>query len=245
MNEIKTAFILAAGRGTRLRPLTESCPKPLLPMAGRPIITHVMDHLIAAGIRRFIVNTHHLPQAYHEAFPAGHWRGRPVIFRFEPVLLDSAGGLKNIEDLLDADDETVIACNGDILSDMPIAPLFEEHFKSGAEVTLALRSEGYLKNVGIDETGAVRDIRHIIGSPGLRNCQFASVYAVDRRFFARLKPGKIESVVDVFIRMIKQGRQAIKGVVIDEGFWEGVNDVETYHRLNEHMKEKEGTATRK
>jgi NDP-sugar pyrophosphorylase family protein len=57
---IDTAFILGAGLGTRLRPLTERLPKPLLPVAGRPIITYAMEHLKGIGVRRFIINTHHL-----------------------------------------------------------------------------------------------------------------------------------------------------------------------------------------
>ncbi|MFO7568460.1 MAG: sugar phosphate nucleotidyltransferase, partial [Smithellaceae bacterium] len=61
---IKTAFILGAGLGTRLRPLTENMPKPLLPVGGRPIITYAMEHLRAAGVLRFIVNTHHCAEKY-------------------------------------------------------------------------------------------------------------------------------------------------------------------------------------
>ena len=96
----KTAFILAAGLGTRLQPLTEGCPKPLLEIGGRPIITYAMDHLLTVGVNRFVANTHHFAKAYSEKFPDGQWRGFPITFRHEPILLDTAGGLKNIEDLL-------------------------------------------------------------------------------------------------------------------------------------------------
>jgi NDP-sugar pyrophosphorylase family protein len=229
--KIKTAFILGAGQGTRLRPLTAACPKPLLPIGDRPIITHVMDHLLTCGIRRFIVNTHYLPQAYEAAFPDRQWRGVPIMFSFEPVLLDSAGGLKNIEDLLDGDDQTIIAYNADIMSDMPMGPLIEGHFRYGGEVTLALRSAGYLMNVNINERGRICDIRHILGRPGVKSCQFASIYVIDRRFFHRLTSGRIESIVDVFIRMIQDDPGRLHGVVIDDGAWEAVNDVETYERL--------------
>jgi len=228
---IKTAFLLSAGQGTRLRPLTDACPKPLLPIGGRPIITHVMDRLLTVGVKRFIVNTHHLPQTYVKAFPDHQWRGVPIQFQFEPVLLDSAGGLKNIEDLLESSDETIIAFNADIMTDMPIQPLIDGHFKYGGEVTLALRSEGYLTNVDINEKAEICDIRHLLGRPGIKCCQFASVYVVERRFLERLVPGRIESVVDVFIRMIREQPGLLHGVIIDEGKWEAVNDVETYKRL--------------
>ena len=109
--------MLGAGLGTRLRPLTESLPKPLLSVGGRPLITWAFDHCLTAGVERFIVNTHHCPAAYGEAFPAGHWRERPIIFCHEPLLLDTAGGLKNIEALL-AGEGPLLVYNGDILSDL-------------------------------------------------------------------------------------------------------------------------------
>ena len=61
---VKTAFVLGAGLGFRLRPLTENCPKPLLPVRGRPLITYALDHLRSVGIRRFIINTHHCACRY-------------------------------------------------------------------------------------------------------------------------------------------------------------------------------------
>src|SRR5664280_1631125 len=97
---INTAFILGAGLGTRLRPLTEKTPKPLLEIGGRPIITYAMEHLCTIGVRKFIVNTHHCPEKYAEAFPKGNWQDIPITFRHEPVLLDTAGGVKNVEDLI-------------------------------------------------------------------------------------------------------------------------------------------------
>ena len=92
---IKQAFVLAAGLGTRLRPLTDDLPKPLIPVGLKPLITFAFDHLIAdLGVEEFIVNTHHCPEAYGEAFPTAEYRGRTLRFRHEPVLLDSAGGIK-------------------------------------------------------------------------------------------------------------------------------------------------------
>ena len=64
----KTAFILGAGLGMRLRPLTEHCPKPLLAIGKRPVIAYAMDHLLSVGVDRFVINTHHRPEAYQEKF---------------------------------------------------------------------------------------------------------------------------------------------------------------------------------
>ena len=158
MRRFKTAFILGAGLGTRLRPLTEHCPKPLLPLGGRPVITHAMDHLMQIGIERFIVNTHHCPEVYGQKFPDNRWRGVPIVFRHEPVLLDTAGGLKNIEDLLE-DEQTILCYNGDVIADFPLQKLVQYHLQNSPEVTLVLRSTGGPQNVVIDESGRVCDIR--------------------------------------------------------------------------------------
>ncbi|MDA8125777.1 MAG: phosphotransferase [Deltaproteobacteria bacterium] len=227
---IRTAFILGAGLGTRLRPLTERCPKPLLPIGGRPLITYAMDHCLAIGVERFIVNTHHCAAAYDAAFPDLLWRGAPISFCHEPVLLDTAGGLKNIEKLL-GNDETFLVYNGDILSDLPLKTLLAAHSAGGREVTLALRSDGPLRNVCLDAEGVICDFRDLFGNPGVRRCLFTGIYLVEKRFLRRLAAGKIESVVPVFVEMIRENPGAVASVVIDAGSWEDIGDVATYERI--------------
>src|SRR4051812_19671503 len=100
------AFVLGAGLGTRLRPLTEVRPKPLIPVCNRPLIEYAFDHLLtldgvdALRIERFVVNTHWLPEVYTRLFPDAQYRGKPIHFRHEPNILETAGGIKNVEDLL-------------------------------------------------------------------------------------------------------------------------------------------------
>jgi mannose-1-phosphate guanylyltransferase len=207
--KIRTAFILGAGLGTRLRPLTEKLPKPLLPVGGRPLITFAMDHCLTIGVERFIVNTHHCAEAYDNAFPGWSRRGIPILFRNEPVLLDTAGGLKNIEDLLE-DDETILVYNGDILSDLPLSHLVAAHAAGGREVTLALRSDGPIRNVCLDARGVICDFRDLLGNPGIRRCLFTGIYIVEKSFLRRLAPGRIESVVPVFVEMIREAAGSVR-----------------------------------
>ena len=228
--QINTAFILGAGLGTRLRPLTENTPKPLLPIGGRPIITYAMEHLREAGVKRFIVNTHHCAQKYAEAFPEGSWQGIPITFRHEPVLLDTAGGIKNIEDLI-VHDERIIVYNGDIITNLPILKLIDRHFTQQTEVTLALRSSGPLLNVNIDSGGFICDMRHTLNHPGIQSCLFAGVYIVEKAFLGRLVPGRIESIVIPLLSMIQENPRSVGSALLDEGHWYVVGSLAEFERL--------------
>ncbi|MDP2853156.1 MAG: nucleotidyltransferase family protein [Smithellaceae bacterium] len=228
--EIKTAFILGAGLGTRLRPLTENMPKPLLPIGGRPMMTYAMEHLRAIGVQRFIVNTHHCAEKYSEAFPDGNWHGLPIIFRHEPVLLDTAGGIKNIEDLIEKD-ERLIVYNADIITNLPLEPIIDRHFEGKAQVTLALRSHGPLTNVNIDTAGFICDMRNALHNPGAQSCLFAGIYIVEISFLQQLTAGKIESIVLPLIESIRENPRSIGGIVIDEGFWYDLGTIEEYNKL--------------
>jgi NDP-sugar pyrophosphorylase family protein len=190
-----------------------------------------MAHLRAVGVKQFIVNSHHCAEKYAETFPENNWKGIPIVFRNEPVLLDTAGGIKNIEDLI-TEDERIIVYNGDIITNLPIEMLIRKHFELKTSVTLALRSTGPLLNVNVDQEGFVCDMRDILKNEGVKSCLFAGIYIVERSFLKRLTAGKIESVVLPLVEMIKENPRSVGGVVIDDGLWYDVGTVEEYEKLN-------------
>ncbi|MDZ4405143.1 sugar phosphate nucleotidyltransferase [Prosthecobacter sp.] len=221
------AFVLGAGIGERLRPLTEQLPKPLVPVFHRPLITYAFDHLRAAGVSRFVVNTHHLPEAYARAFPEQNYHGTPIQFRNEsPVRLETAGGIANVRDLLG--NEPFLVYNGDILTDLPLKPLLTEHRENGNLVTLALRSHGPALHIAFDaRRGRVTDIRNKLGTGDEGKYLFTGIYACDPAIHDWITPGKVESVIPIFLNMIREGAK-IGAVVIDDGCWWDLGSRTTY-----------------
>jgi NDP-sugar pyrophosphorylase family protein len=165
---IKQAFVLGAGLGLRLRPMTEHMPKPLVPIFNKQLITFSLDHLRSLGVDSFVINTHRLPEEFHAVFGSGEYEGLPVKLAHEPDLLETGGGIKNAEPLLRAD-EPFITYSGDILTDIELQPLIDEHFAKGNDVTLGLREDGLSTDIALSD-GRVVDIAGKFGTE--RNLRF-------------------------------------------------------------------------
>ena len=235
MSAILNAFVLGAGLGTRLRPLTERLPKPLIPVCNKPLITFAFDELILAGMTRLVVNTHHCPEAYGHRFPEGTYRGVPILFTHEPELLETAGGIKNAGPHLRG--EPFIVYNGDILSDLPVDRAIRHHLDSGNEVTLVLRSGGGPLSIALDESsGRVTDISRRLHPALAPRYLFTGVYVVSPRFLERIPERTKISVVPIFIEMMRAGEK-LGGIVIDEGRWWDLGTREQYLAAHQQLAE--------
>jgi mannose-1-phosphate guanylyltransferase len=225
------AFVLAAGLGTRLRPLTETWPKPAVPFLGAPLLRRTFAVLSRAGVRRVALNTHHLPEVMERvAREEGDRRGLEVTTLHEPVIQGTGGGLRGLQRALPGDD-VVIAWNGDILFAPDLASLLAEHRESGAAATMVLlpmppgRSYGVVE---IDGEGRVRRIGRPGPSPlpGCTAWHFSGVHLLSSRVFEVMTPDGPEDINhDVYPRLFGEG--GVRGVVVDVP-WSDLGSAATY-----------------
>ena len=245
---LKTALILCAGYGTRLRPLTDKLPKPLLPVRGKPAIFAVMDKLRAAGVYDFLINVHHLPEKFAEIFELPpdsfkrgrlaktHYCGSSVRLVFEPQILDTGGAVKNILPFIDASKPLVVH-NGDIYFDCPadefLSAAQENVSDAACAATLCLRSGGNMPNVGVDSHGNVCDMRFALAAPYERIAQYAGFFVLNPLIFDRFRRAKTAkfSVVDIFLDALRAGER-IAGFFADGGEWADIGTRAEYARLN-------------
>ncbi len=231
MAAIKQAFVLGAGLGTRLRPLTEELPKPLVPIFQKPLITFALDHLIDIGVDKFLINTHRLPEVFAEPFPENRYAGKPIKFINEPILLETGGGIKNIERHLGAD--PFITYSGDVLTDIRLQPLIDEHFASGNDVTLALRHTGLGSAIAFRDKRIV-DISNRYGIAG--EYDFANIAVWNPSVFGRIPAKEKISFIPVIGDWIGEGGK-LGGVILEEGKWFNLGSRAEYFEVHRVVSE--------
>jgi NDP-sugar pyrophosphorylase family protein len=223
MKEITQAFVLAAGLGKRLRPLTEELPKPLIPIFQKPLISFALDHLIDAGVQSFVINTHRLPNLFRAFFSEKTYDAHSVTLAHEPDLLETGGGIKNVEDILRR--EPFIVYSGDILTDVALEPLIAEHFHAGNYVTLGLR-----RNTGLGAGVVMRDGRIIeisTKSNPKENFDYANISVWNPEIFGRIPAKRKISFIPILIDWINQGGR-IGGLALDDGNWFNIGSRKQY-----------------
>ncbi|MBE0567462.1 MAG: phosphotransferase [Krumholzibacteria bacterium] len=204
-------MILAAGYGTRLAPLSDHLPKPLLPVPGGTVLDRAIAALGTAGVERIAVNTHHLGDLV-----AAHLHGRPDAARFtvlrEAQILGTGGALANARAFLAAA-EVFLLHNGDVLADLDLAALLADHRTSGALATLVLVDWPPVNSVRLGPDGAVLAVAdRPAPAPAGRALTYAGVGAFRAEFLADIGPG-FSSLVDPLVRSLAARPGSVRGWV--------------------------------
>jgi aminoglycoside/choline kinase family phosphotransferase/choline kinase len=222
------AMVLAAGYGTRLAPVTDHLPKPLLPVQGRPLLDSIIDRLFAAGIGPVAVNSHHLGELV-----GAHLQQHPRTDRLthfpEAEILGTGGALHHAREFLAAT-PSFLVYNGDVLCDVDLAALVADHAESGALATLLLVDWPDVNSVTLGSDGAVRRIggatAPVVASPGDRQLTYAGIGVFDRTLLDDIAAG-FSSLIDPLARALARDPQVVRGFAPPQVAW---NDLGTLGR---------------
>lgn len=231
-------MILAAGLGTRLRPLTHRIPKPLVPVAGRPVIEYALLLLRSAGIRDIIVNLHHLGDQVRERLGDGSRYGVRIRYSVEETILDTGGGIKKAEPLLR--DGPFVVVNGDTITEAPIGELVARHHAGRAMATMLLRDAPDADRYGLIHVDEERRVRSFLGQPPLpsgsawRPYMFAGVHILDPRVFDLMPAERAFGITrETYPRMVERG-DIVLGLPFD-GPWLTVDTPEALARAEAEL----------
>jgi NDP-sugar pyrophosphorylase family protein len=236
------AMVLAAGRGTRLLPLTEQLPKALVPVAGRPMIEYSLLLLRYYGIRDIIINLHHLGDQIEPYLGDGRRWGLQITYSKEPDLLDTGGGLLKAKPFLE--DDTFIVINTDVLIDLPLNELIAFHQKKKASATLVVRPDPLADQYGsleIDGEGRIqRFLQTRISTQQpvpTAKLMFTGVQVLEPRVFDFMDLDRgvqsFSTTKDTYPRMLLQ-QERLFGWRFD-GFWQDVGTTSRIRDAEENL----------
>ncbi|MBN2361688.1 MAG: NDP-sugar synthase [Deltaproteobacteria bacterium] len=226
------AMVLAAGLGTRLRPLTESVPKALLPIASVPIIRYALKLLASHGVTEVMVNLHWLPDEV-EAELGRRAEGLQIHYSREPTILGTGGAIRKVAGFFD---RPFYVINADTVIDLDLGALLETHRRAEAIATMVLmerRKGDTYTPVGVDENGLVRQIGDHVAytGPPLKQHLFTGVHLLEPEVIEYIPPD-IESCINryAYPKVIAAGRRVAAHLY--RGCWSDVGTLERYWQVN-------------
>jgi dTDP-glucose pyrophosphorylase len=197
--------IMAGGMGTRLRPHTENCPKPLLPVAGKPMLEHIIEHAKLEGFSRFVLAVHYLGHMIEEHFGNGERLGVHIDYLREQSPLGTAGALGLLNPRPDA---AFVVTNGDVITDIHYGELLDFHLRHNAAATMAVRVHEWQHPFGVVQTEGVE----IVGfeeKPVARTHINAGVYALDPDALKTLAADTRCDMPALFERLQEQAKRTV------------------------------------
>jgi NDP-sugar pyrophosphorylase family protein len=226
-------MIMAAGKGTRLRPITDLVPKPMAPIVNRPALFHIISLLRRHGVTEIIMNLHHLPDVISGYFGDGTEMGVEISYSHETRLLGTAGGVKNNQAFLDGD--TFLVMSGDALTDIDLTGLVAAHKRNGSIATLALKEVSDPSHYGVvvtDDDGQVVGFQEKPTREEARsrmcNC---GIYVFEPEIFDHIPVGEFDDFGTRLLPDLLRQKVPFYGEAIDE-YWSDVGNLDEFVRGN-------------
>jgi len=231
------AFILAAGLGERLSPLTSHIPKPLLPVLGRPALDVILEEISGLPVRNIGINMHHRWEMIRDRAASSLFPPKIILFHEEDVL-GTGGALKNASSFLK--ESMFLVHNSDILTDISLQRLVTAHVSSGNMATLAVHNLPQYNNVWIDENGSVRAVGPVTpdGSEGLTPVAFTGIAVYSPEFLDFLPQGP-SSVVSAWLAASAAGEK-VRTADFTGSFWSDIGTPLSYFKTIFSLLRKEG-----
>lgn len=234
------AMILAAGFGSRLRPLTDTTPKPLLPLAGRPLVEWNLHLLRRYGVIEVIINLHHLGDQIERALGDGSRFGMRFTYSHEPVILGTGGSIKQAESFFGG--ESFLVVNGDTVLELDVGALWEFHARHGALATMVVREDPEAKRWGAVEVDDAHRVLRINGrgrgnDTGVSTValMFAGVHVMRPRLLQDIPVGRESSIIDAYVDSIRRG-EVVLGYRM-QGYWSDVGTLARYHQTQRDVEQ--------
>ena len=221
------AMILAAGLGTRLLPFTEFTPKPLFTISGHPLLDIIIHSLQSAGCKGVIINTHHLYKEI-DSFLASQQYTIPVCTRYEPVILGTAGAIKNAADFWD--NQPVMVINSDIFTDIDLWKVYDFHLSHNHQATLVLHDCAEFNNVLVDKNDFITGIldqgkEAKVGQT--RKLAFTGIQVLDPEILGLIPDRTFSDSIGVYRKLILSGKK-IKAYISKKYYWKDIGTPERY-----------------
>lgn len=206
------AVIMAGGAGTRLRPLTQDLPKPMLPVGGRPMLEHVIEQLRGAGINRVNITTHYKREVIENHFGDGRGFGVEVTYVKETQPLGTAGALG----LMSLPKEPLLVVNGDILTRVDFRAMLRFHREHQADLTVAVRQYDVSVPFGVIETDGER-VTKVVEKPVLNFFVNAGIYLLEPCVHQFIPNGQRYDMTELIQHLVAQGRRVVSFPVLE--YW--------------------------
>jgi dTDP-glucose pyrophosphorylase/CBS domain-containing protein len=220
-----TAVLMAGGLGTRLRPLTDHVPKPLLPVGGKPLIERAVDNLRASGVRKVIVTTHYLGSAIADHLGNGCDHHVAIEYVHEEDPLGTAGALS----LIESTDTPLLVVNGDILTQLDYGALFAFHQEHGADMTVTAREYHLEVPYGVLQTDGVH-LRSIVEKPDYRFFVAGGVYLLNADVLKFLVTREHCDMPTLIARLVEAGRTVVTFPIRE--YWLDIGHLDAYEQAN-------------
>lgn len=220
------AIILAGGLGTRLSPLTDDCPKPLLPLGDRPILTHILDHLRGQGVHRFVMSLNHLSNMIVDQYGDGSRWDCFIDYLHEEQRLGTGGPLSLAD--VDALSDPFLVVNGDVLNDIDVSALRDHHVTHGWDATMVVRNYHYTVPYGVVDTedgGRFRQVREKPVQSFLIN---AGIYMLSKSALDVIPKNEFYDLPSLFVDLPAHGLSG--GTYTHEGRWIDIGTMGEYER---------------